>query len=143
MSIVVATGVFELIHPGHILYLSEAKKLGDRLVVVVARDKTVEQKKRKPIIPEEQRLKVVRELKPVDEAVLGDEDDILKPIIKLRPDVIALGPNQDYDEKKLGELLKSRGLKTRVVRITEKYSSSLNSSKKIIDSIKSGGEGGT
>lgn len=137
---VVATGTFDIIHPGHIKYLEEAKKLGDELIVIVARDKNVKHKP-KPIIPEEQRVRVVSALKPVDKAILGDEHDIFKPIIELKPDIIALGYDQHFDEKKLEEELRKRGLNTKVVRITAKeeceYCSSTKIIKRIVDVVKS------
>lgn len=135
MKVVVATGVFDILHPGHILFLEEAKKLGDKLVVIVARDKTVEHRK-KPVIGERQRLAVVSALKPVDEAVLGDHEDIYKPVEEIKPDVIALGRNQHFREEELQEELKRRGLKTKVVRIDKHLEGELNSSSRIIEKIK-------
>ncbi len=139
MKTVVATGVFEILHLGHILFLREAKKLGDRLVVIVARDKTVETRKRKPIIPEKQRLGVVRTVRWVDDAILGDEKDFMKPIKKINPDIIALGKDQRFDEKKLREELRSAGLKTKVVRIKNYWYNEFDSSNKIIKLIKKSG----
>ncbi len=136
---VVATGTFDIIHPGHIRFLEEAKKLGDELIVIVAREKNVKHKP-KPIIPEEQRRRVVEALKPVDKAILGDENDIFKPIMELKPDIIALGYDQHFDEKKLEEELRKRGLKTRVVRITARedceFCSSTKIIKRIVDAVK-------
>src|SRR3990170_3643904 len=86
---VMATGVFDLFHPGHIEYLYEAKKLGDELVVVVARDSTAERFKHRPIVPEAQRVEMVSALKPVDRATLGNEGDIYDILTEVRPDVIA------------------------------------------------------
>ncbi len=137
---VVATGTFDIIHPGHIRYLEEAKKLGDELIVIVARERNVKHKP-KPIIPENQRVKVVSALKPVDKAILGDEKDIFKPIMELKPDIIVLGYDQHFDEKKLEEELRKRGLKTRVIRIKAKedceYCSSTKIIKRIVDVVKS------
>ncbi len=137
---VVATGTFDIIHPGHIRFLEEAKKLGDELIVIVAREKNVRHKP-KPIIPEEQRRRVVEALKPVDRAILGDEEDMFKPIMELKPDVIALGHDQHFDEKKLEEELRRRGLNTKVVRINVKeeceFCSSTRIIKRIVDVVKS------
>ena len=137
---VVATGTFDIIHPGHIRYLEEAKKLGDELIVIVAREKNVKHKP-KPIIPDEQRVRVVSALKPVDKAILGDENDIFKPIMELKPDIIALGYDQHFDEKKLEDELRKRGLKTKVVRIKVKenceFCSSTKIIKRIVDVVKS------
>src|SRR2546430_17104171 len=68
---VMTTGVFDLLHPGHLNMLEEAKKLGDELVIVLARDDSAAREKHKPITPEEQRRRMVEALKPVDRAVLG------------------------------------------------------------------------
>jgi len=141
MKRVVATGTFDIIHPGHIRFLEEAKKLGDELIVIVAREKNVKHKP-KPVIPEEQRRRVVEAIKYVDKAILGDENDIFKPIIELKPDVIALGFNQHFSEDWLREELKKRGLKCEVVRINVEENCGLCSSRKIIERIleKYGGE---
>lgn len=127
----VATGVFEIIHPGHILFLKEARKLGDELTVIMARDKRVRGHKRELFIPESQRLEVVKAVKWVNNAILGDEDDIFKPIMNLKPDIIALGKNQDFDEKELKRELEERGLKVKVVRINKFWKGELNSSGKL------------
>lgn len=136
MTTVVATGAFTILHPGHILYLEEAKKLGDRLIVIVARDSMVERRKNQRFVPEEQRLAVVKSLKPVDDAILGDAEDIFKPIADLRPDIVALGKDQDFDEKKLQEELEKMGLKTKVVRIQKYWRDGLHSSRHIIARIR-------
>ena len=137
---VVATGTFDIIHPGHIRFLEEAKKLGDELIVIVAREKNVRHKP-KPIIPEEQRRRVVEALKPVDKAILGDEHDMFKPIMELKPDIIVLGYDQHFDEKRLEEELRKRGLNTKVVRIKVKedceFCSSTKIIKRIVDVVKS------
>jgi FAD synthetase len=75
----VATGTFDILHPGHVLYLQRSKALGDELAVIVARDVNVKHKP-KPMLPEEQRLSMVAALKIVDLAVLGSETDIFLPI---------------------------------------------------------------
>jgi len=137
MTLVVATGVFEIIHPGHVLFLNEARKLGTKLVVIVARDSTVARRKRRSFVHEEQRLEMVNALKMVDRAVLGDEEDVFKPIEKLKPDILALGFDQDFDEQELAAELHKRGLKTKVVRLNTFHAGKLSGSKKIIDHIRS------
>ena len=136
MITVVATGVFDIIHPGHIEFLEEAKKLGDSLIVIVASDEMTKEKKRCPIIPERQRLKVVGSLKGVDKAILGDQRDIFVPILEIRPDIIALGKDQDFDDVILEKELKKIGLNTKVVQINKFWDDELNSSKKIIERIR-------
>ena len=136
MITVVATGVFDIIHPGHIEFLEEAKRLGDSLIVIVASDEMAKKKKRCPIIPERQRLKVVSSLKGVDKAILGDQRDIFVPMLKIKPDILVLGKNQDFDDILLEEELKKIGLNTKVVRINKFWDDDLNSSKKIIERIR-------
>ncbi|OQX21416.1 MAG: FAD synthase [Candidatus Altiarchaeales archaeon A3] len=134
MKTVVATGVFEILHPGHIKFLTEAKKLGDKLIVIIARDKLIS-KQKNAVIPEEQRLEVIKALKVVDKAILGDKEDIFKPIEEIKPYIIALGKNQDVDEKILTEELKKRNLNIQVIRIENFYNKNLNSTTKIKEKI--------
>ena len=130
---VVATGTFDILHPGHLYYLEESRNLGDELVVIVARDTNVKHKPR-PILPEDQRLRVVRALRPVDQARPGDLHDMFRPIEELRPGIITLGFNQHFDEEHLRKRLRERGLDAEVVRIPG-YTGSLASSSKIIERI--------
>lgn len=117
---VVVGGTFDLIHPGHLYFLKKASGFG-KLIVIVARDKNVERiKGHKPVIPEKQRLAVVRGLKHVEKAVLGSEsDDLLEIMKELKPDVIVLGPDQVFSEKEVQKELRSLGLNVKVVRIDE------------------------
>ncbi len=131
---VVATGTFDIIHPGHVTFLREAKKLGDELIVIVAREKNVRHKP-KPVVPEEQRRRVVEAIKYVDKAILGDEEDMFRPIMELKPDVIVLGHDQHFDEEWLKEEFKKRNLNCEVVRIKVKEECPLCSSHKIIERI--------
>lgn len=119
---VMAFGSFDILHPGHILYLEKAKALGDRLIVVVARDKSIEMfKKRKPLFSERDRLKIVRALKSVDQGVLGNRlnnhEGRVSIIKKYRPDVIALGYDQKPTNKDLALLLKKAGIKAKIIRV--------------------------
>ena len=116
MTRVLATGTFDLLHPGHLFYLEQSKALGDELLVIVARDANV-QHKPSPIIPQEQRLLMVSTLKMVDRAILGDETDIFRPIEDLKPDVITLGYDQHFDVVLLKEELATRGIDAQVVRL--------------------------
>jgi FAD synthetase len=129
-----ASGVFDLIHLGHIHYLEEAKNLGDELVVVVARDSTVRREKHEPITPEEFRRDVVESLKPVDKAVLGGEGDMFEIVEELKPDVIALGFDQYHDAERIEAELKKRGLDIKVVRLTE-LNGDLDGTRKIIKKV--------
>ena len=138
MKTVVATGVFDILHPGHVYFLEAAKAIGDRLVVIVARDSTARRMKgRKPVVPEDQRLLMVQALKPVDEAIVGDEEDMFAPLLRIMPDVVALGWDQKFDEKELSVALKKRGLSCRVVRITKFHDGPLSKTRKIIEAARS------
>jgi FAD synthetase len=135
-SVVLASGTFDLIHLGHVKYLEEAKKAGGKnakLVVIVARDKTVEKRKgAKPVMPEEHRRALVESLKVVDEAVLGYEDfDIDTVIEQMKPDVIAVGHDQTEIEKQVKKAVAKRKLAIKVVRIGRFGRDELDSSLKI------------
>ncbi len=112
-----ATGVFDLLHPGHLYFLSEARRLGDELVVVVARDQTARRLKREPYVPEQLRREMVEALKPVDRAVLGSPTDIYETVVRERPTIIALGYNQLWNEKEVESECARRGVPVRVVRV--------------------------
>ncbi|KON33458.1 MAG: hypothetical protein AC479_04485 [miscellaneous Crenarchaeota group-6 archaeon AD8-1] len=135
-----ASGVFDLLHLGHIKFLEAAKKEGGKgakLFVVVARDRTVEKTKgRKPIIPEKQRCELINALKVVDKALLGYEKlDILEIINKIKPSVIALGYDQRTMEKKVQEYVKNKGIKIKIVRIGKLGKDDLDSSSMILRKI--------
>jgi FAD synthetase len=131
---VVATGTFDILHPGHIYYLEESRKLGDELHVIVARDANVRHKPR-PVIGEAQRLKVVRALRVVDSARLGDPTDMFRPIREIDPAVITLGFNQHFREEDLEKALRERGMGAEVVRIGEYSGDPCTSTRKIIGRI--------
>lgn len=131
---VIATGTFDLLHPGHLYYLEESKKLGDELWVIVARDANVKHKP-SPIISEEHRLQMVAALKPVDHAILGDKTDIFRPIEEILPDVITLGFNQMFREDDLKMQLKARKILSEVVRIGKLADPELCSSRLIVQRI--------
>ena len=134
-----ATGTFDIIHPGHGYYLEESKKFGGKdakLVVVVARDKTVRSRKRVPIVDEKQRLEVVKMIKPVDEAYLGSTTDMFKIVEKIMPDIISIGPDQSFNLEKLRKELKERNLTSKVMKVEGYKRSTLDSSCKIIKKIK-------
>jgi FAD synthetase len=134
MTRVMATGVFDILHSGHLRYLQEAKLLGDELVVVVATDATVRREKHEPITPEGMRLELVQALKPVDRAILGREGDMFEIVKEVSPDIIVLGYDQSFDVDKLQADLVKRGLKAKVVRLS-KYGEDLNGTRKIIKKI--------
>jgi FAD synthetase len=134
MKRVVATGTFDILHPGHIYYLVESRKLGDELHVIVARDANVRHKP-KPVIGEAQRLKVVQALRVVDSARLGDATDMFRPIREIDPAVITLGFNQHFREEDLRKALRERGIGAEVVRIGEYSGDPCTSTRRIIGRI--------
>ncbi|MBS7608660.1 MAG: adenylyltransferase/cytidyltransferase family protein [Candidatus Bathyarchaeia archaeon] len=139
-TVVLASGVFDLLHLGHVRYLEEAKKAGGEnaeLIVIVARDSTVEKRKGyRPVIPENQRRALVESLKVVDEAILGYEEfDIGKVIEKIKPDIIAVGHDQDGMEKAVKDYIREKGLNIKVVRISKFSEDELDSSSKIKQKI--------
>lgn len=117
--VVMTGGAFDLIHPGHVETLEQAKALGDALFVSVARDSTFERnKKRKPLHNEMLRQRLVGSLRVVDLAVLGSETDIFETVILLKPDIIALGYDQAHNDQDLLKQIRRHNLDVRVVRLT-------------------------
>ena len=118
LCIVLAGGVFDIIHPGHIHTLNAAKKLGDILVVVVATDNTaVKMKKRKPLHSQEQRQELVNSLKMVDICLIGQENNIFKTVNLVKPQIIALGYDQAHQERFITEGCKKIELDAKVARL--------------------------
>jgi FAD synthetase len=132
---VMATGVFDIIHLGHLHYLEESKRLGDELVVVVATDNTVRKRKHEPITPEKMRVELVSSLKPVDKALLGKESgDIFEIVRELKPDIITIGYDQPFNERELEKEMLNRGLKVKVVRMPH-LDHDLDGTRKIIKKV--------
>lgn len=134
--IVLTAGVFDLLHLGHVKFLEEAKKMGGKnaeLIVIVARDKTVKNRKgEKPVMSENQRRALVESLEVVDEAILGYEKFSIDRVVqKIKPDIIALG----HDQKGIGEIVRkaimNKSLKIKVVEIGKFSEDELNSSSEI------------
>ena len=141
-KVVLASGVFDLLHLGHVKFLEEAKKTGGinaKLIVIVARDSTVEKRKGiKPVIPENQRRALVESLKVVDEAILGFEDFSMEKVIeKIKPDIIAVGHDSHMTgmEEAVRDYVKTRGLKIKIVKIGKFGADDLDSSSKIKQKI--------
>jgi len=136
MKTVLAAGVFDLLHYGHIRYLEEAKRTGGedaRLVVIVARDETVRRLKgQDPIIPEDQRRAVIEALKVVDEALLGYEDmDLIQVIEQVKPDVVVMGHDQQSIKSQVEKVNQVLNADIEIVQITQFGEDDLNSSSKI------------
>ena len=133
---VLATGVFDLLHLGHLRFLEESKRKGgprSRLVVVVARDKTVLRRKGKgPIVPEDQRRELVGALRVVDRAILGREEiDLLGILKEVKPDIVSVGYDQDEIRAAVTGLIRKQGLPIKVVRIRRFGPIGLNSSSQL------------
>ena len=91
-----AQGTFDIIHPGHLHYLRESAALGDELVVIIARDDRVRERK-DLLMDEESRRAVVDALDMVDQAVLGSDESIFDSVERFDPAVITLGHDQQFD----------------------------------------------
>jgi FAD synthetase len=133
---VLTSGAFDLIHYGHIRLLEEAKRLGGpdaRLVVIIARDETIKRLKgKRPTFPEDQRRSLVEALAPVDEALLGYEDlDMATVIEKVKPDIIAVGYDQDDIERMAQRIIEEEDLDIEVHRLEKFVKEDLDSSSKI------------
>ena len=117
-KIVLAGGVFDIIHPGHIHTLNAAKALGGVLVVAVATDKTAEKmKKRSPLHNQELRRELVSCLSMVDKAIVGHEDDIFQTVKEVKPNIIVLGYDQVHQEKFISDGCKRINLNVEIVRL--------------------------
>ncbi len=147
MTRVMAVGVFDLLHAGHLHYVEQAKGLGDELVVVVAHDDTVRKQKHEPITSHELRCRMVSGLKPVDTAMVGNPptSPIFDILDVIQPDIIALGYDQKHSVDAIRAGLDSHGHShIEVVRV-EGLSDDLDGTRKIIARILDlwpGNEGG-
>jgi len=138
--VVLASGTFDLLHLGHVRFLEEAKKAGGKdaeLIVIVARDSTVKARKGKnPVMPEDQRRALVESLKVVDEAILGLEDFSIDNVIeKIKPDVIAVGHDQDGIEKEVLKAIEKGKIAIELAKIGRFGKRELDSSSKIMRKI--------
>ena len=133
---VLAFGSFDFLHPGHLLYLERAKKLGDRLIVIVARDESIKMfKKKRPFFSQNERAKMVGALKMVDRAVVGNR--LKKPsdryliLKRYRPSVVVFGYDQRVDARDVRSYLKKNRIDARVVRIADRFNPKRYKSSKI------------
>ena len=134
---VMAVGVFDLLHAGHLHYLEQAKSLGDHLTVVVAHDDTVRIRKHEPVTNHDLRRRMVEGLKPVDDAIVGNSPDvsIYDILPKVNPDVIALGYDQEHAEDSIRNRLLELGHDSIKVTRVEGLSDDLDGTRKIIARI--------
>ncbi|MCK4383538.1 MAG: FAD synthase [Candidatus Lokiarchaeota archaeon] len=115
-------GTFDLLHPGHIYLVNEAAKMGDVYVIVATDQNRKLYSGESPIIPENQRLEVMMSVKNVKEARLGRSDnDTLKTVEEISPDIILLGPDQKYDQETLKQGLVEKGLNNIIVKRLDTY----------------------
>ena len=143
IKVVLAGGVYDVLHVGHLAALTEAKRLGDVLVVVVATDMTVDALKgRKPLFPEEDRRALVEGLKPVDIAILGYEDvgfGFEQVLAEVKPDLVAFGYDQEKLEKAVAQIIRGRKLKVGITRLSrfegERYLSSSSLRQKLSEEL--------
>ncbi len=122
IKVVFIGGGFEIIHQGHLHTIQEAKKLGDVLVAVVARDSTIRRRKgREPAASERERVRLLSSLREVDVAILGVQGDIYRTLEKVKPDIVALGYDQYHLESEIVKEGRTRGIKLKVVRLGTPY----------------------
>lgn len=117
MKTVMIFGTFDIVHHGHLNLFKQARKYGDKLVAVVARDARVKNiKSRESVYNEKERKYFLEQIRLIDTVVLGDSKDVYKRIREIKPDVIVLGYDQMHFTEKLEEKIQEFKLKTKVVR---------------------------
>jgi len=139
--VVLTTGVFDIIHPGHIRFLEEAKRLAGRngrLIVIVACDSVVKKSKgRPPMFKARDRAFMISKLKPVDTVYVGRRGRLEKNIAwflkRIKPDILVFGYDQESIMESTLKIIEELGLRVRVVRMRKFYDIS---SSKIIRRIK-------
>ena len=119
LKVVLIGGVFDIVHPGHIHTLKDAKSQGDVLVVVVARSSTALRinKQRKIYHDENLRKELVSSIRYVDHAIIGREGTLYDTVEFVKPDIIALGYDQIHTEKEIAVNCAKRGINTRIIRL--------------------------
>ncbi len=119
MMKVMVGGTFDVLHEGHKHFLTEAKKQGDSLIVVIARDSHVKEfKKITPHHSEVERVKAVQATGIADEVVLGRQGSIFDILSDLKPDVICLGYDQKVKEDVLKAELTKRHVNANIMRLS-------------------------
>lgn len=123
-------GTFDIVHHGHLNLFKQARKYGDKLIAVVARDKRVKNIKSKDAIhSEKERKYFLEQIRLIDTVVLGDPLDVYKIIKKMKPDCIVLGYDQVHFTEKLSKKIQAFGLKTKVIRAKPYKEQNLKSGK--------------
>jgi FAD synthetase len=129
---VMAFGTFDIFHKGHESYLKQAKKFGDYLIVVVARDRTVREIKGGPPLNDEKtRLRNVLNSGLADKVVLGNLKNKYAIIRKYRPDEICLGYDQKAFVEDVPQKLVASGLKNVTMRRLKGYKKNIYKSSKL------------
>jgi len=118
LKVVMLGGAFEIIHPGHVHALSEARRLGNTLVVVVATDESVERNKGRPAVTDQaSRVELVSSLRQVDLALPGNKGSIYDILVRIKPDVVALGYDQRHNGEEIEREAAKRGVTIRTARL--------------------------
>jgi len=99
MTKVLVAGTFDIFHMGHLYFFKEAKRFGDELIVIIASDEISKYNGKKPVHNQKERAEIVKNLKIVNEVILGDKKDIVKTIEKIKPDILCIGYDQKLPEK--------------------------------------------
>ncbi|TFG13351.1 FAD synthase [Candidatus Thorarchaeota archaeon] len=146
---VLAAGKFDILHLGHIAYLKQAKELVGKegeLVVIIARDDTIERERgAPPVFPQEQRRAIVESLEMVDTAVIGYKTrDHCRIVVDVNPDILALGYDQEADTDSLQKCFETNNMTTEIVRLEKREADGLCSStqirKRILDYYRENGK---
>ena len=137
MTRVMAVGIFDLLHAGHLHYVEQAKSLGEELVVVIAHDETVRKQKHEPVTGQDLRRRMVEGLKPVDKAIIGNPPGvpIFEILKQIDPDLIALGYDQKHSIDAIREGLDQHGFEHVEVTRVKGLSDDLDGTRKIIARI--------
>ena len=137
MTRVMAVGIFDLLHAGHLHYVEQAKSLGEELVVVIAHDETVRKQKHEPVTGQDLRRRMVEGLKPVDQAIIGNPPGvpIFEILKQIDPDLIALGYDQKHSIDAIRKGLDQHGFEHVEVTRVEGLSDDLDGTRKIIARI--------
>jgi cytidyltransferase-related domain len=137
MTRVMAVGIFDLLHAGHLHYVEQAKSLGEELVVVIAHDETVRKQKHEPVTGQDLRRRMVEGLKPVDQAIIGNPPGvpIFEILKQIEPDLIALGYDQKHSIDAIRKGLDQHGFEHVEVTRVEGLSDDLDGTRKIIARI--------
>ena len=137
MTKVMAVGIFDLLHAGHLHYVEQAKSLGEELIVVIAHDETVRRQKHEPVTGQDLRRRMVEGLKPVDQAIIGNPPGvpIFEILKQIDPDLIALGYDQKHSIDAIRKGLDNHGFENVEVTRVEGLSDDLDGTRKIIARI--------